>query len=191
MAKQAAIPPTLQPSTRADLERKRKGVLAVAPSGTTYRIRKVNLQRHVREGGLSTELKRIALKAVSASQNGGDPMSMMDDGDLEKFLEAETETKDYNDRIVLATVIEPPLSEEDLGTGELDDDPMLPPVDYDWLLGVAQGRIIRDAEDRMLWGPEPKHRMEVFQRHHSCDPATCKGCAAVVDEFTAVLAASQ
>lgn len=185
---QARVPSTLSPSSRADLEQRRRGVLAVGPSGAVYRVRKPSLRRHLDAGSLPLELRRLTAmrSAVGAAESGG-PRDLTEE-DLEALGQAEVENRAQNDRLVLATVIEPPLELADLGTGELDDDPVLPALDYDWLLGVAQGSVVRDAEDRMIFGPEPRSRFESFQRHHSCGD-DCAACAAVIAEFSSLLAA--
>lgn len=184
---QPAVTPTLKPSSRAELERKKKGVVARGPSGALYRIRKPNLARYLEAGALPTELRRLALRAVN-SELGSGPAAQMTEEDLEAMSAAREQQRAYHDRLVLATVIEPPLKPEDLGSGELEDDPFLPAVDYEWLLAVAQGSEQRDAEDRMLWGPEPRSRMEIFQRHHEC-AEDCEACGRVVAEFSAYLPA--
>jgi hypothetical protein len=186
--KQPGIMPTLRPSSREELERKRSGVIATGPSGTVYRIRKINLERQAFGGSLPRELKQLAL-SVAAKSDGRNPAAVLAGQlDADKLAELMDEQKGYNDRLVLATVIEPALTEEDLGTGAIDDDPFLPAIDYVWLLRVAKGEEDRDAEDRMLWGPEPKSRMEIFRRAHEC-LEDCEACVTVVKEFTAYLAA--
>jgi hypothetical protein len=185
--KPAPVTPTRKPSSRDELERRRTGVLATGPSGSVYRIRKVNIQRQALEGTLPRELRELALNVVSRS-NGRDPMrELARQIDEEKLAELISETKSQNDRLVLATVIEPELVLEDLGTGELDDDPVLPAVDYEWLLAIAKGLEDRDAEQRMLWGPEPRNRMEIFQEAHNC-AEDCKDCDEVIRQFTALAA---
>ncbi len=187
---QQKIPPTLKPSSRRDLEAKRRGVMAVGPSGSTYRLRKINTARRFENGDVDLSLKRIALKAIDTSF--GQPrmnFEALSDDDRDTLIKSEEQQRDQNDRLVLATVIEPPLSPEDLGTGELDDDPVLPSVDYDWLLGVAQGKFVADAEGRYLWGPPPRNLLDVFQKHHGCAD-DCEHCADVVTDFTAPVAAA-
>lgn len=136
------------------------------PSGATYSIRKVNLERHALGGGLPVNLRRAAMEGVKG---------------LEKLLDAEdsgdgvNETRDYLDGLVLATVVEPQLTKEDLGNGELDDDPLLPAQDYAWLVKVAMGEEEYDADGRRLWGREPLDRFATFRAFHGCDES-CEGC---------------
>ncbi len=174
------VPPTLRPSSREDLERRRQGVLATGPSGTVYRIRKVNLARSAEAGFLPSSLKTLAQAAIRAQMTGD--ADGMPDVDFDQLEAARAEERTVNDRLVLATVIDPPLTVEDLGTGELADDPVLPAVDYEWLVKVARGEASRDFEGRPLFGPDPVAILETFQHHHGCNDG-CPHCAAVDEEF--------
>lgn len=153
--------------SRAQLE-KRTPPIVRGPSGATYRVRKVNLERHALSGGLPVGLKRAAMEGVKG---------------LEKLLETETsesdeashETRDYLDELVLATIIEPKLTKADLGTGQLAEDPTLPSVDYAWAVKVAMGEEEYDADGKRLWGLEPLDRFATFRAFHGCDE-DCEGC---------------
>lgn len=104
--------------------------------------------------------------------------------DAEQLERTMDEMRGYNDQLVLKTVIEPELNEADLGADALEDDPLLPAVDYQWLLGVAQGEIITDGQGRWLWGPRPKSDMEVWIAEHDC-PDDCPHCMSAVEILTA------
>jgi len=187
---QPRVPPTLRPSSRADLERKRKGVLATGPSGAVYRIRKVNLARHAEAGGMTAQLRRAAVEAMT--KGGGTPegtIAQLDPDVLQEMLEQEREV---SDRLVLATVIEPKLTPEDLGGDDLEDDPVLPAVDYEWLLAVAQGKRVQDGQGRILWGPAPLDLWDVWRdahkRHGLCSDEDCAACEEAVEIMTAPVA---
>lgn len=182
MNKTARVPPTFKPSSRADLEARRKGVVARGPSGAVYRIRKVNLRRQVELGSLPTELRKIALASVRSQMNGGEVASELTEDDMDALNARRQAQRDEDDRLLLATVIEPKLTLDDLGTDELDDDPVVPAVDQEWLVAVARGTATRDGEGRSLWGPDPVTLIQVFQREHDCQP-DCKHCAGVDEEF--------
>ena len=185
--KQAAVPPTLQPSSRADLERKRNGVVAQGPSGAVYRIRKLNLARQAAAGGMTTKLRDAAIEAMTKTGEKGDVGAFVRELGPDVVKEALDEERAYQDRLVLATVIEPELTEEDLGGDDLTDDPVLPAVDYEWLLAVARGRERRDGQGRWLWGPPPLDLWDVWRDAHECDQE-CKGCIEAVEVLTAPVA---
>lgn len=175
--KPARITPTPSPSTREELEAKRNGVVATGPSGARYRIRPVNPERHALAGGLPTELRKVAMQVA----NGGDPLraaarELVESGEEELKL-IQDAAMAYNDQLVLAAVVEPELTVDDLGKGEtLDEDPLVPANDYQWLLSVAKGDEEYDAEGMHLWGLEPLNRFATFRELHSCSP-DCEGCA--------------
>lgn len=193
--KQPSVVPTLaprKPVTREELEARRRGVVACAPSGNYYRIRSVNLERHALGGGLPQHLRAIAygadadkalakLAEAAAADEGeageGEP----------RQKSVVTEMLEYLDSIVLAVIVEPEgLTREDLGDPlKLDDDALVPGLDYRWLLRVAQGEETYDAEDRQLWGVEPLSRWSLFRDEHAC-PEDCEGCGRVRMRFSAL-----
>lgn len=179
---QERVPPSLQPSSRADLEKKRHGVLAEGPSGAVYRIRKVNLARHAEAGGMTARLREAAVAAISKGATS--PVEALQELKQEEVSELFADERGYLDRLVIATVIEPALTEEDLGTGELADDPVLPTVDYEWLLQVARGREYRDGRGRWLWGSPPLDAWEIWIKAHGCGD-NCADCVDAVSVYTA------
>jgi hypothetical protein len=172
------VPGTPQPSSREDLEQRRHGVVAAGPSGNIYRVRQPNLQRHALTGGLPLKLRQMAM----AGAQGVNRMFAGDDGALSEEGE---ETRQYLDRLVLAVIIEPELTVEDLGTGALDDDPLLPPIDYKWALEIGLMEQDRDGEGRLLWGRPPLSNWATFREHHDC-PDPCPACEGVRDAWSVV-----
>lgn len=169
--KHAAIVPTLAPSSRADLEQKRKGVVARGPSGAVYRLRQINLQRHALSGGLPAQLIQVAMEGQEAIGAMFEQMARGADGDADQ-----APIRDYLDNLVIASVIEPVLGKDDLGDpGKLDDDALVPAVDYEWIVSVAFRESDVDAEGRRLWGVEPFSRFQLFRDFHGC-AADCEGC---------------
>lgn len=159
------LEPLPEPSRQALQER--KPPIVRGPSGATYRLRKVNLERHALGGGLPVKLRRAAMEGVKGLE------AIL--GDEETDGSAVNETRDYLDSLVLATIVEPPLTKDDLGTGQLDDDPVLPAQDYAWAVKVAMGEEEYDADGRRLWGLEPLDRFATFRVFHGCDE-DCEGC---------------
>jgi hypothetical protein len=167
--------------SRSQLERQRKAKTVYrGPSGATYRLRKVNLERHALSGGLPVKLRKAAMEGVK----GLERLLATEEDDAAQGITADAvagdgagrnETRDYLDDLVLATVVAPALKREDLGTGQLDDDPLLPAVDYAWLVKVAMGEEQYDGDGRRLWGLEPLDRFATFRAFHGCD-ADCEGC---------------
>jgi hypothetical protein len=186
------IPPSRWPS-RANLEARRKGVEAVGPSGEPYRIRKINMMRRLAMGNLPVELQQIALKAANIGADGtpAADLSLLSADDRTKLIEQQEAqalvNREENDKLVLATVLEPRLTLEDLGTGELDDDPLLPAVDYEWLVQVARGERLTDANGKWLWGPAPKLLIQHFRDQHECGEE-CAACEAVLADRSGYVA---
>lgn len=184
MARSAAgTTPALRPSSRKELEQFRKGVVAVGPSGSAYRVRQLNPQRHILTGGLPMRLRNLAKmndKEISGAVMGAEKEGQSDDA--RGMLE-------YMDNVVLAVIMEPPLTVEDLGSGEFSDDPLLPPLDYTWAFNIGQMRENRDGEGRLLWGKEPLSRFQSFRDAHGCDE-DCEDCGALQLQWTAAIAAT-
>jgi hypothetical protein len=180
-----AVPPTRTPSRRDEFEARRGGVVATGPSGLNYKIIRLGRAQAALAGKLTTELKRAALReAQKMARSGGGPaqaqkaaLSVIDADQLEELEKEERETAK---RLILATVVEPPLSDEDL-EGE---DPFVPTVDQDWLEQVATGQTDEDGQGRRLWGPEPLSQLARFRHHHEC-PEDCAACSSTLDDFTA------
>jgi len=174
--KKERVPETLVASSRDDLERKRKGILAKGPSGAVYRLRQINLERHALSGGLPAALIQVALEGQQAI------------GKLFEDMAAEqaageggnnAPVREYLDNLVLASVMEPALTRDDLGDpNRLDDDALVPPQDYQWLVSVAFREADTDAEGRRLWGVEPLSTFRVFRDFHGCEE-DCSSCEAV------------
>lgn len=167
---------TLKPSSREDLLQASKGVVAVGPSGAVFRIRAINVERHALAGGLPQSLRRLATQGA----RGVDKLLSANEDKVDK---AGLKTRDYLDKLVLATIMEPKLQQEDLGTGELDDSPLLHPADYKWALNIAFGNEDEDGEGKLLWGRMPINRLAIWREEHDC-PEECAACVQVVTRFT-------
>ena len=186
MAKrQARVVPTPSdrtPSSREELEARRNGVVAPGPSGAIYRVRPINLETYTLAGGLPERLRQIALQGVKG-------INQLFKADEQQLSEHGLATKEWLDRLVQAVILEPKLELEDLGTGRLDDFPLLPPPDYKWALAIAMGDEDRDGEGRLLWGVEPESRWDAFREEHECpDWRECEGCVRLQQRYSAVLA---
>lgn len=129
----------LKPTTLTQLKRTRE-IVCAGPSGHVYRVRPLNLQRHALAGGFPAQLRQIAIRqalgesSVSASS---------EDGEL---LERAEELREYLDEVVRQVIVEPSLAGDALD--------LLPPVDYDWAVGVAMGTVTEDGDGQPLWGRE-------------------------------------
>lgn len=173
---------TLVVSSRDDLERKRKGILATGPSGSVYRLRQINLERHALSGGLPAALIQVALEGQAAITNLFEDMAARQ---TETGQGGESPVREYLDNLVLASVMEPELTRMDLGDPtKLDDDALVPPLDYQWIVSVAFRESDTDAEGRKLWGVEPLSRFQIFRDFHGCTES-CSSCEAVRLAFTA------
>ena len=177
--KPSPITPTFAPSSREDLEARRSGVVALAPSGAFYRVRPINLERHALSGGLPYKLRQLATQG----ERGINRMLAAADEEVD---EMGTTVRDYLDNIVLATIVEPKLEKADLGSGELTDDPLLHRDDYKWALRIALGEEDRDGEGRLLWGRELLNRYDLFRAEHACDPE-CEACQRVIERVSSPL----
>jgi len=145
--------------------RSRREVEAVTPTGIRVRLRPPNIQRHALSGGLPSGLKRLATaddKVAVLNQ-----VMASDDGDADA---AALETRDYLDRVVVAMVVEPAISLEDIEE--------IPPVDYQWLVEVAFRNNDYDGEGHYLWGTEPLNRWAFFREEHRCDE-DCAACGRI------------
>src|SRR5215510_14061443 len=58
-AKPKGLPPAPKPTSRADLERRRKGFVARGPSGEWYRLRPLSFERHAFAGGMPPLLTSV------------------------------------------------------------------------------------------------------------------------------------
>jgi hypothetical protein len=173
--------PELKATSREELEARKNGVLARGPSGAVYRVKQVSLQRHALSGGLPQKLRAMALKGAK----GINQLFAADDTTMTEVGQA---TRDYLDQLVLAVLRsnEPKLTAEDLGSGAIDDDPLVPPNDYKWLLEIAMGEAEYDAEGRRLWGVEPLDRWVLFRHFHEC-AEDCQGCDGVRGALSATV----
>lgn len=150
----ARVPATLRPSSRDELEQLREGKVVTAPSGARYRIRRINLERHALSGGLPASLVQVAMEGQEAI---GKLFEQIAQGDSN--ADRRETVLGYLDRLVLATVIDPPLTEEDLGDpSDLTSDALLPADDYKFFVGIAMGEVDYDAADQRIWGVDPLSR---------------------------------
>ncbi len=171
------IAPTLSPSSRADLEKQQNGVVARGPGGGAYRLRQINLERHVLSGGLPATLIDVALKGQTGITELFEQLSETEELTPEQ-AERNTEIRDYLDNLVLASVVEPKLTKGDLGDPtQIDADSLLPPLDYQWIVSISFRETDHDADGRRLWGVEPLTRFRIFAQLHDCPP-DCQGCFA-------------
>jgi len=170
--------PTLEVSSRSELEGRRTGIIARAPSGVVYRIRQINFERHALAGGLPGSLLQYVLEGKEGMKQLFEDIAEQQ-ASPEEVSEEHRPLLEYLDRVVLASVIEPELRPEDLGTpGKIDEDAVLPPSDYQWLVSVAMRAEDYDAEGRRLWGVEPLSRFLLFRFFHGC-AEDCESCLGV------------
>jgi hypothetical protein len=180
------VPETLQPTSLEQLEASRAGKLARAPSGNVYRLRQINLERFALAGGLPPLIAHIATEGQDAVNAMFEAMAKKETTPEER--EANQEIVGFLDRLVLNSVKEPALTSDHLGRpGELDSDPALPPIDYEWLIAVAFRNVDVDADGRRLWGVEPFDRFRLFRELHRC-PEDCEGCERVRDSISGDIA---
>ena len=135
-----------------------RSIVAVGPSGLTYRIRPLNMERFALAGGLPATLRQLAMGGADAI----DKVLTAPEGD-----EDTSEVRDYMDGLVRRIIVEP-----DLEGFDLDE---LPPVDYKWAARIALGEDDRDGQGRRLWGREPLSVWATFRDEHGCseDCASC------------------
>jgi len=163
-------------TTRAELEKQRGGVYATGPSGAVYKLRQLNFERHALNGGLPSSMVSIALEGEAGVQKVFEQLAAGPSDDPEEKTSYQ-ELREYIDRLVIASVVEPALTIEDLGDPDkLDDDPLVTPLDQQWIVSVAFRSTDEDAEGRRLWGVEPLNRFQIFSHFHDC-PEGCEGCA--------------
>lgn len=144
----------MKTTTLSDLEATRE-LVALAPSGNTYKIRPLNMGRYALAGGFPTAL---ANAAAGASKLDIDPDEISEKGE---------EVSNYLDGLVRQVIVDPDLTGVDLD--------VLPPVDYDWAVSIAMGEQDRDGEGRRLWGRDPLSVWTSFRDGHGCDE-DCSGC---------------
>jgi hypothetical protein len=150
-----------KPVTLAQLQKSRT-IVAAGPSGDTYRIRPLNMERYALAGELPPTLRNIALKGADAA---------LLEADGEALTERGKEVREYMDAIVRQVVVEPDLSDVDLD--------VVKPVDYSWLSRIALGEEDRDGEGRRLWGREPLSVWGTFRDEHKCAD-DCEACDRVI-----------
>lgn len=161
MATKTRVPATRapKPATREELEQRRNGKLVRAPSGTHYRIRQLNLERHALSGGLPADLIKVALGGAEEIGRLFAQMASTDGEEEPEVAASRASTREYLDEIVLAQLVEPKLTHADLGDPtDLKADSLLPGIDYQWLVSVAFREVDHDADDVRIWGVEPLSR---------------------------------
>jgi hypothetical protein len=141
----------------AQLQKTRE-IVALAPSGNVYKLRPMNIERHALAGELPASLRKVAMQGAQAV----DEAMMADQVD-----ENGPEMRDYLDRLVRQSVVEPDLTDVDID--------VLPPVDYRWIVRIALGEEDRDGEERRLWGKEPLSTWATFRGEHGCTE-DCESC---------------
>lgn len=160
-AKKKPVEPTLAPSSRADLEQLKQGVVAAGPGGGVYRLRQLNFERHALAGSLPAVLVRVAMGGKNAIDQVLQEIGR-DDAPDEDTVAYRQQIRDYLDELVLASVIEPKLTRDDLPGNELADDALVPARDYQWLVSVALREEDYDAAGNRLWGVEPLSRFQLL-----------------------------
>lgn len=180
--KKQSLPGTPNPrpkTTRAELEARRGGVVCPGPSGAVYKVRKPSLLDQAMAGGLPRTLLTAASTAEAIEALTDESLTPEQ---VERF-------RAYRRVLILATLVElesgEEVREEDLGSGELDDDPLIPVIDQEWAFALAQGFMDRDGLGRRIWGPEPLDRFAIFRQAHQCGDE-CVGCVQAVHFFTAI-----
>lgn len=160
----------------------RKGIECPGPSGNVYRLRLINLERHVLAGGLPARLRAIALE-------GAVGIARVLAADDSQISEEGLEVRGYLDGLVRQVIVEPSLhgtvriphaAALELGAdvvGQLpagvSDDvdvekvALLPPVDYRWAVAVAMGEEDRDGDGNPLWGREALTRFATFREERA------------------------
>lgn len=90
------------------------------------------------------------------------------------------DTLALRDKLVLAAVVEPAITETDL--------PSLDPFDKDMVANLASRQDDLDATGRRVWGVEPLNTFQDFRDVHGCDagPEPCPGCAELVQRYSQV-----
>jgi len=163
----------------ADLGKKRE-IVAPGPSGFTYRIRPLNLERHALSGGLPASLRAVAAKGSEGVNE------LLSAGSDEQIASDGSSVKSYLDSLVAAVIVEPSLYVEGTTTNEVSEDAIdvVPPVDYQWALAIAMGEHDEDGDGRRLWGREPLSRWATFRVFHGCGE-DCDGCSQLLDELSA------
>ena len=141
-----------------------RSVAAVAPSGNTYEVRPLNMERYALAGALPASLRELALK-------GAEGLTEVLGGSQDMIESRGGEVVDYLDGLVRQVVVAP-----DLTGFDLDE---LPPMDYRWLVAVAMGETVHDGEGRRLWGKEPLSAYSTFRDFHECPP-DCARCLRMV-----------
>lgn len=172
MTPKTAVPPTPKVTSLAEIKKKRT-VLAEAPSGNIYRVRAMNISRYALAGGLPAPLRNLARQGADGIQQ-----IFSEENDEETFTKQGDEIKSFLDDLVRQVLIEPDLTDFDL-----DD---LPPVDYQWAVSIAMNETDLDGKGRLLWGSEPLSRWETFRVEHSCED-DCEACQRVINSFRAGL----
>lgn len=166
-----------RPASVQELLAQRKGIECAGPSGNIYRLRPINLERHVLAGGLPARLRAIALE-------GAVGIARVFAADDSKISEEGLEVRGYLDGLIRQVIVEPNLhgtvriSRADamqLGADVLGEIPdgaefvdvekvaLLPPVDYRWAVAVAMGEEDRDGDEKPLWGREALARFATFR----------------------------
>jgi hypothetical protein len=180
-----------KPTSLTELKQRRDGLIVPGPSGATYKIRALNLERHALNGGLPAKLRALALEGA----DGINKIFAADDGAISEHGH---DVLTYLDGLVCETIVEPGLrcssdktvtdaagAERALKKGDPDPDKIefVPPVDYRWAVSIAMGEEDKDGEGRRLWGREPLSRYATFRDEHSCPP-DCEKCGRALDRLS-------
>lgn len=159
--------------------KRRRLIHAELPSGLRVVMRSLTLDDLVALDGLPDDLVRIALLEIAPGGVAGAIAEELRKADKEALARARKLSEDQNqlrDRLVLAAVLEPKLTEKDLT--DLDS------FDKVMVAEIAQHKLAFDAAGRRI-GPEPVDTFRIHGAHHGCAEG-CEKCEAARLELSAI-----
>lgn len=128
----------------------RRRIPVTLPSGMHAVLRTVTLDELAAEEAIPDDLLRVTLIEMTP---GGVPveiarqLAQQDDGALERARKLSHDAVALRDRLVLRSILEPAVTEDDLA--DIDGH------DKAFIAGVASRQIVEDAAGRRIYGDQP------------------------------------
>ncbi len=171
-------------STPVDVWRQ-KGVHTVTgPSGAVLKIRVPGIGTLLQLGELPDYLVGIALLDISHPDGAAGALremadDLLDDEKQAKVLAEVRKLGEYQRRLVVAAMVEPAVTYEDVSAGDLPED------DLGMVAEIVQRLRATDARGVRI-GVEPLDRWATFHREHGLPEGECDHCRALVAAASSV-----
>ena len=161
-------PPSAWASSYEEIQKLRL-IYATLPTGAQMVLRALTLDELAAIEGLPDDLLKVAMLESTPGGVAGEIARVLQkdsDTSLDEAHKLSQSTAELVDRLVLAAVVEPALTAEQVTT--------LDGFDKAMIAAIASRRIVFDAAGKRV-GVEPLETLATFRHEHSC-AAACSAC---------------